>query len=188
MKIKELSIKGVYEIVLEPIKDDRGFFMRVLDDNIFNEYNFNYKWVQENHSCNLRKGIIRGLHFQFPPFTETKLVRAIKGDIFDVFVDLRFGSPTFGEWGYIELSEDKYNCVVIPRGFAHGFCTLSDHSEIIYKVDNFYSMEMESGILWNDSDIGIEWPISKDVFLSDRDKKHDNLKNFLKKHKGICRY
>ena len=188
MKIEELEISGVFEITLNPIKDDRGFFMRVLDDNLFNEYGFNYKWVQENHSSNTRKGIVRGLHFQFPPYTETKLVRAIKGEIFDVFVDLRIGSSTFGEWGSVVLSDKKYNCILIPRGFAHGFCTLSEESEIIYKVDNFYSKEKESGILWDDSDIGIKWPLDRKAILSERDQKHDDFKSFLKKNTGICKY
>jgi dTDP-4-dehydrorhamnose 3,5-epimerase len=163
--------------------------MRVLDVNALNEHGLNKIWVQENHSCNTRKGIVRGLHFQFPPFTETKLVRAISGEVMDVFVDLREGSPTFGKWDWIILSDQSFNAIYIPRGFAHGFCTLTDHSEIIYKVDNYYSKDHESGIMWNDPDISIEWRVSKqDVLLSERDRSHSSLKEFLKEHRGISQY
>lgn len=189
MEIIEREMNGVFEIRLSPIRDDRGFFMRVMDLNSFNEYGINKVWVQENHSCNVKKGIVRGLHFQFPPYTETKLVRAVSGEVLDVFVDLREDSPTFGKWGSIVLSEHKYNAIYIPRGFAHGFCTLTEHSEIIYKVDNFYSKEYESGIIWNDPDISIGWPTTEgEAILSERDKHHPTLKDFLKDRRGICKY
>ena len=184
MKIKELKLKGVFQITLEPHLDKRGFFMRTYDYKILEQYGLNREWVQENHSKSTQKGIIRGLHFQLAPFSETKLIRAIRGKVMDVFVDLRKGSPTFGHWGSIILSEDTFNCAYIPRGFAHGFCTLSEISEVVYKVDNYYSPENERGIIWNDRSVNINWP-EKDPVLSDKDQKNMTLDEFKKKYVGI---
>lgn len=158
--------------------------MRTYDDNIFAEYGIKREWVQENHSRSLQKGIIRGLHFQFPPFSETKLIRAVRGEVLDVFVDLRKGSPTFGLWDSITLSEENHVCAYIPRGFAHGFCTLTDFSEVVYKVDNYYSPKHEGGILWNDKDLEIAWP-EKNPVLSEKDSKNMTFKEFADKYKGI---
>ncbi len=184
MEIKERKIKGTFEITLNPILDDRGFFMRTFDDAIFKEKGLERKWVQENHSRSEEKGIIRGLHFQLPPFTETKLVRCVKGAVLDVFVDLRKDSETFGQWDSIELSEDNKKMIFIPRGFAHGFCTLTEISEILYKVDNFYSPKFECGLLWNDNDVGIKWPTNSPI-LSEKDKKNMTLQEFISNHKFI---
>ncbi|RKX91746.1 MAG: dTDP-4-dehydrorhamnose 3,5-epimerase [Spirochaetes bacterium] len=184
MKILEKKLKGVFEIQLEPHKDKRGFFMRVYDEVIFKKYRIHRNWVQENHSRSEKKGIIRGLHFQFPPYTETKLVRCIRGAVFDVFVDLRKGSPTFGQWDCIELSEENKKIIFIPRGFAHGFCTLTDDSEVLYKVDNCYAPEYEGGILWNDQDLGIDWPVEKPI-LSEKDKKNMTFQEFVKRYSYI---
>ena len=184
MEIKERKLKGTFEISLKPHMDSRGFFMRTFDDIIFKENHLERKWVQENHSRSEEKGIIRGLHFQLPPFTETKLVRCIKGAVLDVFVDLREGSETFGHWDSIELSEDNKKMIFIPRGFAHGFCTLTDISEVLYKVDNFYSSTSESGLLWNDKDIAIKWPTNSPI-LSEKDNKNMTLEEFLSKHISI---
>ena len=184
MEIKERKIKGTFEITLNPILDDRGFFMRTFDDAIFKEKGLERKWVQENHSRSEEKGIIRGLHFQLPPFTETKLVRCVKGAVLDVFVDLRKDSETFGQWDSIELSEDNKKMIFIPRGFAHGFCTLTEISEILYKVDNFYSPKFECGLLWNDNDVGIKWPTNSPI-LSEKDKKNMTLQEFTSNHKFI---
>ena len=158
MKIKERKLKGAFEIILKPNEDKRGLFMRIYDDKIFREFELHRDWVQENYSRTVQKGIIRGLHFQFPPYAETKLIRVICGSIFDVFVDLRKNSLTFGQWDSIFLSEDKFNYVYIPRGFAHGFCTLTHKCEVIYKVDNYYAPEHECGIIWNDDELNIDWP------------------------------
>jgi dTDP-4-dehydrorhamnose 3,5-epimerase len=184
MKLIEKKLSGVFEIQLNPHVDTRGFFMRTFDDSVFREFNLERKWVQENHSRSTQKGIIRGLHFQLPPYTETKLIRAIRGEVMDVFVDLREGSSTFGQWDSILLSENKFNCAFIPRGFAHGFCTLSDISEVVYKVDNYYSPENECGLLWNDPDIDIEWPL-KNIFVSEKDNKNYMIKDFIKKFGAI---
>ncbi len=184
MEIKERKLKGVFEITLEPIFDDRGFFMRTYDVKIFKEFGLNKEWVQENHSRSEKKGILRGLHFQLPPFSETKLVRCIKGAVFDVFVDLRVNSDTFGEWDYIVLSEENKKMIFIPRGFAHGFCTLTEYSEVLYKVDNYYSKQHERGIIWNDKAINIDWPVNNPI-LSEKDKKNLTFNEFRQLYKGI---
>lgn len=184
MKVKEKKIKGVYEIQLKPIRDERGFFMRTFDNNIFKKLGLEWNWVQENHSRSIKKGILRGLHFQFAPFTETKLVRVIKGKIFDVFLDLREGSDTFGQWDSVILSEDTFNCIYIPKGFAHGFCTLTDLCEVVYKVGNYYSPEKEGGIIWNDKELNIEWPTEKPI-LSDKDINNISFREFVEKHNSL---
>lgn len=184
MEIKELALKNVFEITLAPLVDERGFFMRVFDEIIFEKHGINKKWVQENHSRSLKKGIIRGLHFQMPPYTEAKLVRCIRGAILDVFVDIRKDSETFGKWGSINLSEDNNKMLFIPRGFAHGFCTLVENSEVLYKVDNYYSRENELGLIWNDKNISINWPIDNPI-LSEKDKKNMPLQELIKTYDGI---
>jgi dTDP-4-dehydrorhamnose 3,5-epimerase len=184
MDYKERKLKGVFEVRLNPHIDERGFFMRTYDTDFFTNAGIEKKWVQENHSRSELKGIIRGLHFQFPPFAETKLIRCIRGAILDVFVDLRRDSETFGQWDCAELSEENKKLILIPRGFAHGFCTLTELSEVIYKVDNFYSKENEGGILWNDPLLDIIWPV-RDPFLSQKDRTNQTFSEFVKKHKGI---
>lgn len=184
MEIKELQLKNVYEITLKPQMDSRGFFMRTFDAELFDKIGINNQWVQENQSRSIQKGIIRGLHLQLPPFTEAKLVRCIKGSVIDVFVDLRAGSYTFGQWGKIEISEKNKKLVYIPRGFAHGYCTLTTESEVLYKVDNFYSKAHEVGIIWNDKDIKINWPTEKPT-LSEKDLKNITFKDFVDKYSGI---
>jgi dTDP-4-dehydrorhamnose 3,5-epimerase len=184
MIIKPYSIPGIYEITLSPYTDHRGDFTRIYDQRIYKNLGLDRNWVQENHSFSLQKGTIRGLHFQFPPYTETKLIRVTKGAIFDVFVDLRRDSPTFGEWGSIELTEDNYKMIYITRGFAHGFCSLSDECEVVYKVDNYYSPTFEGGIIWRDETLRIDWPVSKPI-ISDKDNKLQTLKEFKRIYKGI---
>lgn len=184
MEIKPQKLKGTFEINLSPIQDERGFFMRTYDLNAFNNTGLNKVWVQENHSLSAQSGIIRGLHFQLPPFAETKLVRCINGKILDVFVDLRKNSPTFGQWDSIELNAENKKMIFIPRGFAHGFCTLSENSEVLYKVDNFYSKEHERGLIWNDNEIGIDWPIQNPI-LSEKDTMNWTMAEFINKVNGI---
>ena len=184
MKIIKRELKGVFEITLELQEDKRGFFMRTYDENEFKKYGLHRNWVQENHSRSIKKGIIRGLHFQFPPYAETKLIRCIRGAILDVFVDLRKNSSTFGEWDSIELSEQNKKCILVPRGFAHGFCTLTDESEIVYKVDNYYNPDAEGGIIWSDRDLDIKWAVSNPI-LSEKDAALKSFSDFVKEHKGI---
>lgn len=184
MKINNSILKGVFTIELNPIMDSRGFFMRAYDKNIFGKYNLDREWVQENHSRSEQKGVIRGLHFQLPPYCETKLIRCIRGTIMDVFVDLRIGSDTFGRWDSVVLSEENKKIAYIPKGFAHGFCTLSEVSEVLYKVDSIYKPEYEVGIIWNDKDLNIDWEFQNPV-LSEKDKRNLTLKEFIDKYEGI---
>ncbi len=132
-------------------------------------------FVQDNHSCSA-KGNLRGLHYQNPPFAQGKLVRAVRGEIFDVAVDIRKGSPTWGKWVGVILSEENKNILYVPAGLAHGFCVLSEIAEVIYKTTNVYSAESEAGIIWNDEDLNIEWPV-KEPILSEKDEKLPSLKN-----------
>jgi dTDP-4-dehydrorhamnose 3,5-epimerase len=184
MEIKELKLSGVYEITFDPRWDDRGFFMRTYDVKEFTGLGLHKEWVQENQSLSKKKGIIRGLHLQLPPFSETKLVRCVKGSVFDVCVDLRSGSETFGSWVGIELSESNYKSLLIPRGFAHGFCTLEDECQVQYKVDNYYAPASEFGLLWNDSDINITWPVT-DPVVSKKDLASLTFREFKQKYHSI---
>ena len=177
MKIRPLKLKGTYEIALNPHQDERGYFMRTYDESIFNQYGMTNNWVQENQSLSQQKGIIRGLHFQKPPHAETKLIRAVIGVIFDVFVDLRKNSETYGQWDSIELSGDNYKAVYVPGGFAHGFCTLSESSLVFYKVDAPYNQKSEGGLRWNDPELGIEWPVSSPL-ISEKDSKWGDFQVF----------
>ena len=184
MEIKKLKFKGVFEITLSPINDSRGFFMRTYDTEIFTKNNLHKDWIQENHSRSEQKGIIRGLHFQIPPFAEAKLVRCIRGAVLDVYLDLRDGSETFGKCGNILLNEDNKKMILIPRGFAHGFCTLTDISEIIYKVDNYYSRQHEHGIVWNDKNLSIKWPVESPI-LSEKDRVNMSMVEFTEQYGGL---
>ncbi|MBY9078657.1 dTDP-4-dehydrorhamnose 3,5-epimerase [Paenibacillus sp. HN-1] len=184
MKIIPRRLQGVFEIRLSPLYDHRGHFMRIYDENIFSESGLHRRWLQENQSVTLRKDTIRGLHFQYAPSTETKLVRAAKGAVYDVFVDLRTDSPTFGEWDSIELSEDTQAMIYLPRGFAHGFCTRTDYCVVQYKVDQEFSPIADGGIRWNDPSIGVQWPTEAPI-LSEKDKNLPTLEAFLAQHKGL---
>ena len=184
MKITEKELKGLFEIELNPFEDHRGFFMRTYDSNILIEYGINKEWVQENHSSSVQKGTLRGLHFLNMPHTDAKLIRCVRGEIYDVVVDIRKDSATYGKWTSVILSEKNKKSLFIPRGFAHGFCTLTENCDIIYKHDNFYNGKYDSGILWNDSDLNISWPI-ENLILSDRDKLLQTFSDFTKKQGGI---
>ncbi len=134
-------------------------------------------FVQDNQAFNARKGTVRGLHFQTSPHPQAKLVRVLKGAIFDVAVDVRPGSPTFGRWAGATLTAEGGEQLFVPRGFAHGYCTLVDDTELFYKVDGLYAPQTEGGVIWNDPDIGIEWPIDVEPVLSDKDKVLPRLKD-----------
>ncbi|MBK6931695.1 MAG: dTDP-4-dehydrorhamnose 3,5-epimerase [Saprospirales bacterium] len=181
MEITQRKLNGVFEIQLTPIGDERGFFMRSYDAGIFENAGLARNWRQENHSRSERQGTLRGLHFQFPPFAETKLVRCIRGAVLDVFVDLRPHSPTLGQWDCIELSEANKKMIFIPRGFAHGFCTLTTESEVLYKVDNVYNRDQEGGLLWSDPDLAIPWPTDSPI-LSEKDSRNMTFREYLQHH------
>ncbi len=172
------SIDGV--IIVEPTAygDNRGYFMETYQKEDFIKGGIAVDFVQDNQSMST-KGVLRGLHFQ-KQFSQSKLVRCIKGEVFDVAVDLREGSPTFGKWEGVVLSAENKRQFFIPKDFAHGFLVLSDEAEFVYKVDDFYHPNDEGGLMWNDPDIGIDWPISEDmeINLSDKDKLHPPFKNF----------
>lgn len=169
------SIKDVY--IIEPKKygDNRGYFMETYKESDFIEAGLNYKFIQDNQSKS-KKGVLRGLHFQ-KAHPQAKLVRCIEGEVFDVAVDLRKGSPTYGKWEGVVLSAEKGNQFMIPRGFAHGFVVLSDTATFCYKCDELYHPEDEGGIMWNDPDVGIKWPNVGEVLLSEKDKKHPLIKD-----------
>lgn len=159
--------------------DNRGFFMEFFKKSDFEKAGIDTDFVQDNHSKSV-KGVLRGLHYQKEPKAQGKLVRCVKGAIFDVAVDIRKGSPTFGRWFAVQLSEENKLMVWIPKGFAHGFLTLTEEAEVIYKVSGAeYSPEYETGIKWNDPDIGIKWPTEniKELILSPKDKNLPFLKD-----------
>lgn len=169
----ETSIKDVY--IIEPKKygDNRGYFMETYKEKDFKEAGLDYNFVQDNQSKS-KKGVLRGLHFQ-KTFPQAKLVRCIEGEVFDVCVDLRAG-PTYGKWEGVVLSAEKGNQFMIPRGFAHGFVVLSETATFCYKCDELYHPEDEGGIMWNDPEVGIEWPYKDEPLLSEKDKLHKSLK------------
>jgi dTDP-4-dehydrorhamnose 3,5-epimerase len=169
VEIKPRKLKGVFEITVQRIGDSRGYFARTYCKHIFIKHGLQTDWIQENQSLSTRMHTIRGLHFQRPPYAETKFVRALQGAILDVFVDLRRESETYGQWDSIELSADNDKAIYIPRGFAHGFCTLTESAIVHYKVDNTYAPDHEGGIRWNDPHIGIAWNV-QDAVLSERDQ------------------
>jgi len=172
---KSLDIPEVVLIEPKVFKDERGFFMETYKMPDFVNAGVKANFVQDNHSRST-KGILRGLHYQNPPFAQGKLVRAVKGEIFDVAVDIRTGSPTWGKWIGVILSEENKNILYVPETFAHGFCVLSEVAEVIYKTTNIYSAEAEAGIIWNDEDLNVEWPVKKPI-LSEKDQKLPSLKN-----------
>lgn len=181
MQFVEQQISGVYEIKCAPHEDARGYFMRTYDEAIFEKHGLNRKWVQENHSLSRVKGTVRGIHFQYAPDCETKLLRVSTGAIFFAVTDLRRNSPTLGKWISVVVSAEKKNLLYIPRGCAPGMCTLTDDCNLSYKVDNFYNPNNEDVLLWNDPDLGIQWPVSEPAVISDRDAKGRSLQEILAK-------
>lgn len=177
MKIINTSLKGV--LIIEPTVygDNRGWFMETYNDRFLKQKGLNYHFVQDNHSYSAKKGTIRGLHYQLNPKAQTKLIRCTKGAIYDVAVDIRKGSPTYGKWFGIELSEENKKQLLIPKGFAHGFLTLTDDVEVQYKVDEFYSPKNDRGIIWNDPEINIHWPLTVQPILSEKDQNAPLLRN-----------
>lgn len=170
MNIIPTKLDGVYIVEPEVFGDHRGWFMETYNEDRFLEAGLNIRFVQDNQSFSAVKGTLRGLHYQLNPKAQTKLVRCTKGAIFDVAVDIRKGSPTFGKWFGIELSAKNKKQLLIPKGFAHGFMTLTEDVEVQYKVDEFYAPECDRSIRWDDPTIKIEWPLKISPILSDKDK------------------
>ncbi len=158
--------------------DSRGYFAETYSLKEYLELGIKVEFVQDNHSLSKELGTLRGLHFQAPPHAQAKLVRCGRGAIFDVAVDIRQGSPTYGEWNGYELTADNGDQLFIPIGFAHGFVTLEDNSEIVYKCSDYYAPESEGSILWSDPDIGINWPLNNEPILNSKDAFASLLKDF----------
>lgn len=178
MKVIQTNIEGV--VIIEPhlFKDDRGYFFESYSERDFNRQVGEIHFVQDNESKS-SYGVMRGLHFQRPPFTQSKLVRCVKGAVLDVAVDIRKGSPTYGQHVAVELTEDNHRQFFIPRGFAHGFAVLSPEAIFQYKCDNFYHPEADGGISILDTSLGIDWRIpTEHAILSEKDTKHPLLKDF----------
>lgn len=185
IEIRSLGLDGVLEILPQRIGDERGFFSETWNAQDHFNLGIPTNFVQDNHSYSAGKGVLRGLHYQLPPRAQDKLVRVMKGAILDVVVDIRRGSPTFAKWIGIEISDDKWNQVLVPKGFAHGFLTLLPHTEVIYKVTDHYSPEHDRAIRFDDTDIGIAWPLPvSEIQMSDKDRRAPSLRqaevfNFL---------
>ncbi len=170
MNIISLAIPEVKLITPRKHEDPRGFFVETWNRKVLAEHGIDIEFIQDNHSLSVPKGTLRGLHFQAPPFAQAKLVRATRGSILDVAVDIRAGSPTYGQVVATELTADNMQQLLVPEGFAHGFCTLEENTEVQYKVNAYYSAECDGGIAWNDPALGIDWPVDETtVMLSEKD-------------------
>lgn len=179
MKIIKTNLQDVLIIETDVYGDHRGFFTESYSTTKFKENGIDQHFIQDNHSLSVEPGVLRGMHFQTPPKAQTKLVRSTTGVIYDVLVDLRVGSPSYGKWeGYI-LSEFNHRQLLVPKGFAHGFMTLTPNCNVQYKVDELYSQEHDGGIYFDDKEIGIEWPMPVNkLVISDKDTKHPLFKDF----------
>lgn len=167
---QRLSIPDVILVIPKVFSDDRGFFIETYKFSNFADFGIKTQFVQDNHSFSAVSGIVRGLHFQKKPKAQAKLVKVMAGRIFDVAVDIRRNSPTYGKWVSAILSAENKSMLYIPEGFAHGFCVIEENTEVIYKCSQEYCPEYDRGVIWNDETIGIEWPVQKAV-LSERDTK-----------------
>ena len=175
MVITETELKGAFVIDLEPFEDVRGFFARAWSDWEFEAAGLNARFVESNISFNEKKGTLRGMHFQLPPYDQTKLVRCTRGSIYDVIVDLRPASPTFKQWVAKELSAENHVILYVPGEFAHGYQTLEDHSEVSYQTTAYYAPEHGRGVRWNDPAFNISWPID-DLVIIERDRDYPDFK------------
>jgi len=176
MQITPTEILDVVEITPKKFGDHRGFFSEVFKRSALRDADIDIDFVQDNHSMSQAVGVVRGLHYQKPPYAQAKLIRVVRGAIFDVAVDIRTKSPTFGQHVSRILSADNWKQLLIPAGFAHGFATLEPDTEVLYKVNAPYAPNHEAGILWNDPALSIDWPVSEsDATLSDKDKVYPTL-------------
>lgn len=176
LEVRSLGVEGVLEIVPKRHGDARGFFMETYNAERFSQAGIDLHFVQDNHSYSAAAGVLRGLHYQLAPRAQDKLLRVIRGSVLDVAVDIRRGSPTFGKWVALEVSAEKGNQILVPKGFAHGFVTLVPDTEVLYKVTDTYSPEHDRSIRFDDPAIGIEWPpIAGGFQLSEKDLKAPTL-------------
>lgn len=175
-EVKPLALKEVLEITPTRLTDARGFFSETYNAESLAAAGINLTFVQDNHSYSSARGVLRGFHFQLPPRAQDKLVRVVRGAILDVAVDIRKSSPDFGKWTAVEISAEKWNQVLVPRGFAHAFVTLTRETEVIYKVTDTYSREHDRSIRFDDPDIGFDWPVPvEDLLLSEKDSNAPRL-------------
>jgi dTDP-4-dehydrorhamnose 3,5-epimerase len=179
MIAEETKLKGCFVIKPKVFEDKRGYFFECFNqDKFFNAVGENFHFVQDNESKS-DYGVLRGLHFQIPPYAQAKLVRVVQGEVLDVAVDLRKNSPTFGQYTSVILNDENKFQLLIPRGFAHGYAVLSKTATFVYKIDNLYSPEHESGIIWNDQSINVDWKLKPaDIILSEKDKKQLSFEDF----------
>ena len=176
MEVSLTTISDVKLIKTRIFRDPRGLFSETYNKQAWAQAGIELDFVQDNHSVSLERGVVRGLHFQVPPFAQDKLIRVVSGAVFDVAVDLRRCSPTFGKHASVVLRAEEWNQLLVPVGFAHGFCTLEPNTEVIYKVTQYYSPAHDRGVLWNDPELGIAWPVTAgEVLLSEKDR---NLPRF----------
>ncbi|MFC1877165.1 dTDP-4-dehydrorhamnose 3,5-epimerase [Thermodesulfobacteriota bacterium] len=174
MKITKLNLEGAMIIEPDVFQDDRGYFLETYQKTRYRKFGIDVSFVQDNLSFSTKE-TLRGLHFQYPQ-SQAKLVQVIQGEVLDMIVDIRRGSPTFGCWGGVRLSEKNHKQLFVPEGFAHGYCVLSDKAVFSYKCSDFYALECEKGVLWSDQEIGIDWPVKVPV-LSEKDRQYPFLKN-----------
>jgi dTDP-4-dehydrorhamnose 3,5-epimerase len=174
LNVKDTMLQGVKLIEPAVFGDHRGFFMESYNQSTFEKHGLKHSFIQDNHSLSIEANVLRGMHYQLRPKAQTKLIRVTAGEIYDVVIDIREGSPSFGHWEGFHLTASNKLQLLIPQGFAHGFCTLSPNSEVQYKVDALYSPEHDRGIAWNDPALAIDWPTSNPI-LSDKDAKHPVL-------------
>ena len=171
MEVTALDTLGIKLLTPRRFRDERGFFSETYNNRVLCGLGIDVEFVQDNHSLSVAKGTVRGLHFQAPPFAQDKLVRVVRGRILDIAVDIRKGSPTYGQAVSAVLSAEDGNQLFVPKGFAHGFCTLEPGTEVIYKVSDYYAPEHDLGTLWNDPDLGIVWPVREEqAILADKDR------------------
>ncbi|MCV0396051.1 MAG: dTDP-4-dehydrorhamnose 3,5-epimerase [Rhizobiaceae bacterium] len=176
IEVRPLGLDGVVEIIPRKFGDDRGFFSETWNSRDLAEAGMDIPFVQDNHSYSARAGVLRGLHYQLPPRAQDKLIRVVRGAIFDVAVDIRKGSPDFGKWVALEVSAARWNQILVPKGFAHGFVTLEPDTEVLYKTSDTYSAEHDRAIRFDDPEIGIKWPLPSDALqLSDKDRAAPHL-------------
>ena len=170
IEVEKTALDGVLVLTPKRFADARGFFTESYNAKRFGEAGIDVAFVQDNHSYSARAGTVRGLHFQAPPFAQSKLVRVLRGAVIDVAVDARKASPTYGRWVGVELSADNGRQIFVPQGFLHGFITLTPDTDVAYKVDAFYDMESDGAVKWDDPDLAVDWgPTAKDALLSEKD-------------------
>jgi len=176
MQVISTMLQGLYIVEPDVHSDNRGFFMESYSRRKFAELGIDFPFAQDNHTLSVETGVLRGLHYQLNPKAQTKLIRVSSGSIYDVAVDIRRNSPTFGQWVGVILSEANKRQLLIPQGFAHGFCTIEPNTHVLYKVDEYYSPEHDRGILWSDPTLNIDWPTFHPV-LSEKDQNQPLLKD-----------